>query len=213
MSTGEVSLSGCKVVLIGGCYGVGKHALALRIAGILNASLSHVDDFRLVLQHSTMPLQSSDLHFFIKSPGVPKEGIFRLPPEQLCDALKKEADIVSKVLETVIASHITTGQPVVLVGDCIVPSLAAKTRFAGIKADNKVRSVFIYEPDDSFFLKDIKVMDFNSDKGHFNEAWNEAMMRWQYGRWLAEEANSQQLPLVFARPQETLQDRVLQALG
>ena len=84
-------------MLIGGCSGVGKRVLAFRIAGFLNASLSHVNDFRLVLQHSTLPLQSPDLHFFIKSPGVPKEGIFRLPPEQLCDALKKEAEIVLDV--------------------------------------------------------------------------------------------------------------------
>jgi len=212
LSYGAESVSGCKVVLIGGCSGVGKSAVASRIAGYFNASLSHVDDFCVVLQHSIMPLQSPDLHFFIKSPGVTKEGIFRLPPEQLCDALIKVAEIVSSALEPVIASHVVSGQPIVLVGDGIVPALAAKTRFAGEKAGKKVRSVFIYEPDESFFLKDIKVMDFNSDKGHFNESWNEAMMHWQYGRWLAEEATNHQLPLVFARPEETLEERVLKAL-
>ena len=108
------------ILLIGGCSGTGKTRLAPFIAHYFNVSLAQTDDYRMALQRITSPDTHPELHYFISSPGIAKEGVWKSSPEVLCEALINVNKIVSRALEPVISHHISTGNPIVLEGDGIL---------------------------------------------------------------------------------------------
>ena len=208
----NVQIPNWKVMLIGGSAGVGKTTVASMIACHFNVSFGQVDDFRMALQNVTSPAKYPQLHFFISSPGVAKEGIWEKTPEELCDALVNVGKVVSKALEIVIAHHVATGIPIVLEGDGILPELAVQSNFAGLDVQGQVSSVLIHEPDESFFFTRIQGYGSKTDSEPLREQWTQARMNWLYGQWLTKEAERLQLPVVPARPWDTLTDRVLGAV-
>ena len=74
------------VLLIGGASGVGKTTVARRMGRQLGRSVVHVDDLRLVFQHSRVHLPdaagTAALYRFWEAPDV-----WQRPPAELRDAL------------------------------------------------------------------------------------------------------------------------------
>ena len=173
-----------KVLLIGGCSGVGKTRVAPVLARRYDALLSQVDDIRMAIQNVTNPQEHLELHFFIDSAGVAKEAIWKTPPEVLCDALIKVGAVVSKALEVVISHHIVSDARIILEGDGILPSMAAQSFISGHGEPSQVRSVFVSEPDKDFFFNEVYGCKPNG--GETIERWNEAQMHWLYGQWLTQ---------------------------
>jgi len=202
----------CKVLLIGGSAGVGKTTAASAIARRFNVSFVQVDDFRMALQSVTSPAEYPQLHFFISSPGVAKEEIWQKTPEELCDALIKVGEIVSRALEVVIAHHVAVGISIVLEGDGILPHFAARSNFAGLDAQDQVSTVFIHEPDEDFFFSRIQGRENIPDSEQLKEQRTQARMNWLYGQWLSKEAERLHLPVIPARPWRALADRILAAI-
>jgi len=195
------------ILLIGGSSGTGKSTLSPIIANQYKAELARVDDFRMALQSVTKPESHPELHFFINSPGIPKLEIWKQPPDVLCEALIKIGKLVSSALEVVIDHHVNTRNRLVLEGDGIIPDMVSKMVH---KYNEKLRSVFLFEPDKEFFFnKDISEEANNS---LYQEKMTVRMMHWLYSKWLVKEARERDLPIVQSRPWETLYDRVLSTI-
>lgn len=198
------------VLLIGGPSGVGKTIVAKQIGLQLGVSWLHVDDLRLALQHSqvTLPDGADALYFFEKTPDV-----WRLPPEHLCESLIATAHVMSAAIEIVVANHVDTEAPVVIEGDGILPSLFARPMVHERVIGGQVAGVFLVEPDEDILLANIRLRRRGIAGRMDVDLRTEARAKWLYGQWLATQARSYGLPVLEARPWETLAERIVAASG
>ena len=195
------------VLLIGGPAATRKTSIAKAIAARCAAEVLQADDIWLALQRATDPDARPTLHFFAQ------ETVWDRPIDELVTAMRVLADEVSAALEPVTAHHLRVRDRIVIEGVWITPAFAAGKAFAGSVYDGAVRSVFIDERDQT------AIRDVMLARGRGIQEWlprrQTAMVRMQagYGEWLREAASAQGLPLVAARPVDTLVDRVLAALN
>jgi 2-phosphoglycerate kinase len=196
------------VLLLGGSPGAGKTAAAREIGLALGISWAQADDFRLALQRATAPQQYPGLHYFVQT-----KDVWRQPPEALVARLIAVGRTVSYALEVVVASHALLDSPLVLEGDGILPAMAAQRTFAGEAVAEKVRAVFVYEPDEPAIMDAMRVRGRGFEGHTPEEQRTQARMRWLYSEWLRAEAERHGLPVVLSRPQEALAARILAALA
>lgn len=190
------------VLLIGGSSGTGKTTLARTIGRAAGAAWIEVDDVRLALQRLTTPSQQPELHAFLSG------DVWRHPPEELRDQFIAMGEVVSNALEIVVANHVATDAPLVLEGDGIVPAMAAKRTFAGLEVVDRVRAVFLVEPDEAVILRTMLDRGRGIDRLTEPEQRTQVHASWLYGQWLRTQAERHGLPVVEARPWATLADRV-----
>ena len=195
------------MLLIGGPAATRKTSVAKTIAARCGAEVLQADDVWLALQRAIDPDTRPTLHFFAR------ETVWDRPIEELVAAMRVLADEVSAALEPVTAHHLRVRDRIVIEGVWITPAFAARKAFGGSTYDGAVRSVFIDERDQT------AIRDVMLARGRGIQEWlprrQTAMVRMQagYGEWLREAASAQGLPLVAARPVETLVDRVLTAVN
>ncbi|TMG71661.1 MAG: hypothetical protein E6H81_02720 [Chloroflexi bacterium] len=195
------------VLLIGGPAATRKTSVAKTIAARCGTEVLQADDVWLALQRAIDPDTRPTLHFFAR------ETVWDRPIEELVTAMRVLADEVSAALEPVTAHHLRVRDRIVIEGVWITPAFAARKAFGGSTYDGAVRSVFIDERDQT------AIRDVMLARGRGIQEWlprrQTAMVRMQagYGEWLREAASAQGLPLVAARPVETLVDRVLTAVN
>ena len=116
--------------------------------------------------------------------------------------------MVSHALEIVVANHVATDSPLVLEGDGIVPAMAARRCFAGLDAGERVRAVFLHQPDKAAVLRAMASRGRGFDGLGEQERRTQARASWLYGQWLASEAMASGIPVVEASPWPTLLARV-----
>lgn len=196
------------VLLLGGSSGTGKSTVAPLLARRLGAACAQVDDFRLVMQRITAPQERPALHFFTSN-----MGIWSLPPDLLCERLVEVGQIVSSALEIVVAHHVATAAPIVLEGDGIMPALAAQRIIAGVDVGMRVRAVFLHEDSGEAIRAIMEARGRGFHRNTEGEQQTQARMNLLYGQWLRREAERYNLPVLPARPWETLPDRILSATG
>ena len=102
------------VLLIGGPSGIGKTTVAAQVARRLDVPWLMVDDLRLALMRSGLPI-----------PDNPRAGAF--DPE---DGLVAVGEAVASAIEVVIENHVDQRIPVVIEGDGILPRCSSATRCA-----------------------------------------------------------------------------------
>jgi 2-phosphoglycerate kinase len=192
-----------RILLIGGGSGTGKTRTAELVAGRFGIPWLQVDDFRLALQRATTADQHPALHYFLA-----EEPLWARPEEELVEALKEIARLMSAALEIVIAHHLSLGQPVVIEGDALDPRMAAGTHFAGHEAAGLVRSVVLVEPHEDAVLAAMEARGPRGGTGDEATLPAQARVAWLYGQWLQGEALRLGLPVVSARPYERLAARV-----
>lgn len=195
------------VLLIGGSSGTGKTTLARAVGREIGVAWAHADDFRLVLQRLTTPTQQPALHAFLS------DDVWSRPPEELRDRLIAVGGVVSDALEIVVANHVATDAPLVLEGDGILPSFATGRTFAGLDVGDRVRAVFLVEPDEGSVLDAMLARGRGIDVLSEHERRTGARASRLYGLWLRHEAEGRGLPVVETRPWDSLLDRVLEAVG
>lgn len=212
MSTAHLE-PGWKVLLIGGCAGVGKTSIARTLAERFRTSMMLTDDIRLALQEMTTPEQQPDLHAFANERQVRK-----LTAEQTRDRLIAVANAMQPALRTICAYHtfVVDAEPIIIEGENVVPQLAADRRFRGLKTfgdvnagPNDLRAVFLYEPDEQTLLSMMREHNARFRELPNKEQERMAKANWLYGLWLKEEAERVKLPVVTVRPWTTLLERVL----
>jgi 2-phosphoglycerate kinase len=205
-----------KVLLIGGSSAVGKTVITRALARYFQVSILLVDDIRLALQQITSPSQHPDLHVFLPDKPAAQDS-----PEQICNDWITVGNAISPAIKMVIAHHtVVSGVgPIIIEGDGILPMLASQRDFSelkffwSLKTTHEVRSVILDEPDEKVILKNMQVRG----RG-FNELSLEEQQKWTnasclYGQWLRQEATIHEVPVLAARPYDTLLERILTVLA
>jgi 2-phosphoglycerate kinase len=190
------------VLLLGGGGGVGKTEAAQRLAQVYSSPISvlQADDVRLVLQRAIPASNTPELHFFLDA------DIMRLDLDVAVQRQLAIGRYVSDKLEIVMRHHVETGYAVIIEGDSILPSLAARTDLPEMDG---VRAVFIEERD----LEAVRSAMATRARGAVS---TEELDRWArfhlaHGNVLVEEARALGLPVVQARPKTDLVARIRDA--
>ncbi len=192
-----------QVLLLGGPSGTGKSSVAYRLARHFDVPLTEVDDFQVLLEHMTTPEQQPALHFWRTHPDPG-----RLTAEEIIRQGLTIGPVMAPGLEAVIANHLDSQGPLVLEGDFIHPALAAQTAFGGLPNAGQVRALFLIEEDEQQLLA-----NFNQREPDQGPQTVRARVSGLYGQWLNQEAQRYNLPVLPARPWDTLFDRCLAALA
>ena len=192
-----------QVLLLGGASGTGKTAVSYRLAQYFGVGLTEVDDFQVLLERMTTPEQQPALHFWRTHPAPDQ-----LSATEIMEQGLEVGQVMASGLEAVIANHLEEQTPVVLEGDFIHPTLAAQKTFSGIPNDGQVRAVFLYESDEQQLLTNFLQREPESGPQIVR-----ARVSWLYGQWLKQEAERLNLPVLPARPWDTVFDRMIAAVS
>lgn len=192
-----------QVLLLGGPSGVGKTAVSYRLASYFGVGITEVDDFQVLLERMTTVEQQPAIHFWRTHPASEQ-----LSAAEIMQQLLELADAITPGLEAVIANHIETSTPVVLEGDFILPALAAQARFSGQANSGRVRGAFLHEPDEQQL-----VANYLSREPESGPQVKRAHVSWLHGLWLRQEAERYGLPVVLARPWDTVFERLIAAVS
>jgi len=197
-----------QVLLIGGGGGTGKTELTETLSRDLRTAAGQVDDFRLVMQHTTSPHERPSLHYFVTTKDVWRES-----PERLCEHLINVATIVSEALRIVISHHAVTRHPYILEGDGLRPSIVARHVYTDPETRGLVRAVFLFEHAEEQIRKNMLGRGRAIDERTRIEQDTQVRVNWLYGQWIRATAAEHRLPVVSSRPWETLPQRVIAAVS
>jgi 2-phosphoglycerate kinase len=204
-----------RVLLIGGNSGAGKTHLAKVLVRRLGVPFLMVDDIRIALQQATTPKQHPDLHVFLK-----------YQPEQWhrADAIVQDwfrvGNALIKPLRDIMAHHILveSSGKIIIEGDGILPALLKQSTFDEIPGfehidlAQKVCAVFLIEDNEEEIMNNLRERGrgFISASEEHQAAFVRAS--WQFGQWLAQEAQRSQIPVLKARPKETIVERLREVI-
>lgn len=191
------------ILLIGGASGTGKTSVSYRIAHYFGVGITEIDDFHVVLERMTTPEQQPILHYWNTNPDAAQ-----LTPKEIVKLTVAVGEVMAPALEAVIANHLESDAPVVLEGDYLLPSLAAKREFAGRFNGGQVRAIFLHEPEEAQIAANYLRREPEAGEQNFR-----AHVSWLYGEWLRLEAERLGVTVLPARPWETLFERVVNILN
>ncbi len=192
-----------QVLLLGGPSGAGKTAVSHRLARHFGVGITEVDDFQALLERMTTPEQQPAIHFWRTHPAPEA-----LPAAEIVQHLLDQSRALGLGLEGVIANHLETRTPVVLEGDFVLPALAAQASFLGHANGGRVRAAFLHEPDEPQLLA-----NYLSREPERGPQVKRAQVSWLHGQWLRHEAERFGMPVVLARPWETVLERLIAAVS
>ncbi len=123
-------------------------------------------------------------------------------------------------LKTIIAHHILVPSAgrLIIEGDGILPALATQTsftdlkQFRGLSLNREVRAVFVAELDEEQILSNLHARGRGFEDWGLEEQQAFAHASWLFGQWLTREARAHNLPVLMARPYESLFERILAIL-
>lgn len=194
-----------KVLLIGGSSGVGKTVVARELAKYLSLSLLLLDDVRLALQKTTSRETHPELHVFLD---------YQLEQWRNSEAIVADwvtvGQAMTNSLQAIINHHLVVPDvgTIIIEGDGILPVVSSKH-----SKSNDVCAVFIVEDEEAQLLYNLQARGRGFNELDPSEQVGFAHASWLYGRWLVQEAKGLELPVINARPQETLLERLLAATG
>lgn len=182
---------------------MGKTSVSYRLARHFEVGITEIDDFQVLLERMTTPEQQPALHFWHTHPDPGA-----LSADEIMVRGLEIGYAMAPGLEAVIANHLESQTPVVLEGDFIHPALAAQSYFGDMANAGQVRAVFLYEDDEAQI-----VANFLQREPESGPQKTRARVSWLYGRWLAQEAARVGVPMVVARPWDTVFERILATLA
>ena len=188
------------IVFVGGAPGVGKTSVARPLAARLGADLTRVDDVYIVLERMTDPARYPAVHEWRLHP----DRVLALDDAQMIEHTRSVSEVIGAAIAPVIADRLESGDGGVFEGDFIQPSFAASTSFDGVRADGRVRSVFLHDTQDGF-AANLTAREGEEQRGR-------ARISWNYSEWLRAECERLGVPAIPARPWETAVDRALAAI-
>ncbi len=192
-----------QVLLLGGPSGVGKTAVSYRLARHFGVGITEVDDFQALLERMTTAEQQPAIHFWRTHPEPD-----RLSADEILEHLLEHGDAMEPGLEAVIANHLETSTPVVLEGDFILPALAVRASFSGQANGGRVRAAFLHEPDEQQLLANYLLREPKRGRQV-----KRTHVSWLHGQWLKQAAERLGLPVVVARPWDTVFERLIAAVA
>jgi 2-phosphoglycerate kinase len=189
-----------QVLLLGGPSGVGKTSVSYRLAHHFGIGITEVDDFQVILERMTTPIEQPVLHYWRTHPEA-----VNLPAEEIVKHTIAVGQVMAPALEAVIANHIESWTPVVLEGDFILPLLA--TAFSESSMQSQVRTLFLHEESEAQYCH-----NFSQREPEHGRQEKRAQVSWLYGQWLKQEAERVGALTLPARPWNDLFERVLTVL-
>ncbi len=191
------------VLLVGGASGVGKSCLSQPLGRRLDVNVGEVDDFQIVLESSSTPEQLPLLHFWKTN----RDEFMTWTDEHRLDHFVRVCrDVFQPALEAVIADHLDTGTRVILEGDFLLPELAARATFSDRSNGGRVAGVFVSEPDDAQLAANLEAREGDVQPERLRGS---VLL----DRLIAADCARLGVPIVAARPWNTVVDRALVALS
>ncbi len=191
-----------RLFFIGGATAAGKTTTARALSRELGAGWLQVDTVWLALKAAfpegspERTLLSLDEHARLESTTA----------DELCAQHIAASRFICDALPAAIDHQRSTHRTLVVDGAWLVPAFVADIK----RSDSAADGVFIHEPEAAEVKQAMKTRRGVSTTLPWQR--RGAAAWWRYGEWLAAEARSAGLPIVAARPRETLQERVRAAL-
>lgn len=203
-----------QVLLIGGSSGTGKSTVAQALAKTLGISHLLVDDLRIAIHAVTTPDQLPALHYFLTV-----DDITALTDEAFVEGLNGVGQALIPALREVISHHVAVPAVgrLILEGDGILPEFVNNLALADVNGralmdvETKVRAVFLYEAEEAQLLDNFMARSRGSNRSPSTEQRRYVHAIWQFGRRMKAEAERYDLPVISARPFDTLAQRILAA--
>lgn len=192
-----------QILLIGGASGVGKTRLSYSLARHYGINLTEIDDFQVVLETLTTPLQQPLLHFWRTHP----EEFMAWGDEARLDYFVRVCrEVFQPALEAVIANRLDSGLPAILEGDFLLPEFATQTQFGDQPNEGRVRALFVTEADEAQIAANYRAREGNEQPIR-------AHAEWVKNRWLTTECARLGVPSLCAHPWDTVLPRAIAALS
>jgi len=171
--------------------------------------MCRVDGIWLALKRATTPASHPAFHYF-----EPAERDLVLGAEALYGRHIETAVAVSNALDMTVAHYLATGHRAVVEGAWITPEFASRRAFGLVEAGRGVRAIFIHEHDEAEVLSAMQDRRNGGRPGTLPPTPRQLIITrvcWLYGNWIRDEASRLGLPVVAARPRDTLVDRIIEA--
>ena len=178
------------VVLVGGSSSTGKTTLAHGLAQRLGADHVQVDDLR-------RGVQDPRVRFLAETPNP-----WRLRPSVLCSVLRHAAEAMRPLLVEVVDHAVQSARRLVLEGEGLDPSLAAR-----YGDDECVRSLFVVEFDRERLARTLLARSASFALLSFAEQQAVVATNALYCRWLQTECRRHRLNCLASQPWATLRAR------
>jgi 2-phosphoglycerate kinase len=192
-----------RLYLIGGSAGAGKTTTARQLAQELSAGWLQVDTVWLALQDAAPRVSETRRLLAIDERIRQLDGTV----EQLVEHQLAAAAFVCGALRRAFLFELQAHETVVADGAWLLPEFIANLELE----DTAVSGAIIYEADRAQVQA---AMASRREGPRMVAPWHElsATTSWQYGNRMAEEARQHSIPVVAARPRDTLLARVSTAL-
>jgi len=187
------------ILLLGGTTASGKSTSAWKLARQLGIGCVSADSLWKGVIAITTQETHPILHQWPRIDEAPGE------PGPLAELHIKEALTMMPALDAFIDSELLERNHIIFHGAWLTPELAARK----CAASDRIRAVFIDEPRTEDILESIVARSRVAEPSERQRVMAEVARL--YGDWLRAEAIRNHVPLVPARPHETLADRILEA--
>jgi 2-phosphoglycerate kinase len=199
-----VNVAGRRLYLVGGSAGAGKTTTCRLLAHELEAGWLQIDTVWLALEDAFPP--GSDEHTLLSiDERIRKQ---QGSVEDLVEQQVRAAAFVCKALRRALMFELEAHRTVVADGAWLLPAY-----MAGLELENTaVAGAILHEPD----RDEVKAaMASRRTKARMVAPWHDlsATVSWQFGNRMAQEAAPLGIPVVAARPRDTLVSRLKLALA
>ncbi len=185
-----------KSICVAGPSGVGKSSLSYALANNLGLPITEVDDLLIAIQSLTTPPQPPNIHYWKDNPQTD----LKMSPERVLEIHLDICRTLEPAIAAVIDNHADTQLPVILDGDYLLPELI-------VARSNKVKGLIVIEDEIGQIVKNFFLRE--PCKGSQT---SRAEVSWLFGQWLRDECRKLGLPVISARPWDTLLVRALAVL-
>lgn len=195
------------VIILFGASGSGKSHTAHELARRLGWTWMQADDLRIAFEFSpaTRPEVLHDLTVF-----HPLREPWEQPMEELVASHIQTAEHMRVACETVIHSHLVTGVPMIIEGDCIHPDVLKTEKLAPAFSDGGIRTACLGTPSAGQREWAIRSRAGRSPDEERITFW--VALGTGFGRWIEETCASHGVPLVAPMPRDDLVGRVAATL-
>ena len=189
-----------RLFLLGGATASGKSTSGAALARRLGLSCVSADSLWKALMSVTSPESHPPFHYF-----EPTEEEWLRGPDFLCSRHIECAQAMTPALDAFIGWELHDGHPHLIEGAWITPEMARRR----CDASPGAQAAFIHEPDQEAIVT--AMMERQRRDSPSERQLRLSAMAWHYGNWIREGALEYGLPVVEARPRDTLVDRIILA--